>query len=194
MSITDSRALPSRDVAWQLLNEYTTKPGLLRHAQAVEAAMRSYAPRFDGDPERWGLTGLLHDVDYERWPDPADHPRRGAEILTAHGYPEDIIYAILTHAEYLGLPRKSPMDKALFAVDELTGLITATAMVMPEKSLPAVSLASVLKKWRSKDFAKGVRREDIAAGANDLGVDLEEHIAFVLAALQDVAADLGLGG
>lgn len=190
----DDDALPSRHAAWQLLTEYTTKPGLLRHAQAVEAAMRAYALRFDGDPERWGLTGLLHDLDYERWPDPADHPRRGAEILRAHGYPEDVVYAILTHAEYLGLPRKSPMDKALFAVDELTGLITATAMVMPAKSLATVSLDGVLKKWRSKDFAKGVRREDIAAGASDLGVALETHIAFVLVALQGVAADLGLGG
>lgn len=190
----DDDALPSRNAAWQLLTEYTTKPGLLRHAQAVEAAMRAYALRFDGDPERWGLTGLLHDLDYERWPDPADHPRRGAEILRAHGYPEDVVYAILTHAEYLGLPRKSPMDKALFAVDELTGLITATAMVMPAKSLATVSLDGVLKKWRSKDFAKGVRREDIAAGASDLGVALETHIAFVLVALQGVAADLGLGG
>jgi len=187
-------ALPTRDAAWGLLTEYTQKPGLLRHAQAVEAAMRAYAPRFDGDVEAWGLAGLLHDLDYERWPDPADHPRRGAEILRGHGYPEDIVYAILTHAGYLGLPRRTAMDKALFAVDELTGLISATAMVMPGRSLPAVSLASVMKKWRSKEFAKGVSREDIEAGAGDLGVPLEEHVQFVLSAMQGVAGALGLDG
>jgi putative nucleotidyltransferase with HDIG domain len=173
---------------------YTEKPGLLRHALAVEAAMRAYAPRFGGDPARWGLTGLLHDLDYERWPDPADHPRRGAEILRAAGYPEDVVYAILTHASYLGLPRRSAMDKALFAVDELTGLITAVALVMPQRALPAVELAHVKKKWKSRDFAKGVRREDIAAGAADLGIELDGHIAFVLEALKAVAGDLGLAG
>ncbi len=196
MDTTDEAAspLPTREDAWRLLNAYTTKPGLLRHAQSVEAAMRAYAPRFGGDPERWGLVGLLHDMDYERWPDPADHPQRGAEILRAAGYPEDVIYAILTHASYLSLPRKSPMDKALFAVDELSGLITAVAMVMPGRSLLAVELSSVKKKWKSKEFAKGVSREDIAAGAADLGVELDAHIALVLEALQSIAAELGLAG
>lgn len=186
--------LPTRDQAWALLTEYTQKPGLLRHAQAVEAAMRAYAPRFGGDTEAWGLTGLLHDLDYERWPDPADHPQRGAAILRAHGYPEEIVYAILTHASYLDLPRNAPMDKALFAVDELTGLISATAMVMPGKALPAVTLPSIMKKWRSKEFAKGVSREDIETGAADLGVPLEEHVQNVLTAMQGVAGALGLGG
>ena len=186
--------LPSREAAWNLLSEYTQKPGLLRHALAVEAAMRAYAPRFGGDVEAWGLTGLLHDMDYERWPDPADHPQRGAEILRGHGYPEEIVYAILTHASYLGLPRRSPMDKALFAVDELTGLISATAMVMPDKNLHAVTLASVMKKWKSKEFAKGVRREDITSGAEDLGVPLEEHVENVLRAMQGAAGALGLDG
>ena len=187
-------AMPTRHEAWALLTEYTQKPGLLRHAQAVEAAMRFYAPLFGGDTKAWGLTGLLHDMDYERWPDPADHPQRGAEILRGHGYPEEIVYAILTHASYLGLPRRSAMDKGLFAVDELTGLISATAMVMPGKSLPAVTLPSVMKKWRSKEFAKGVSREDIEAGAADLGVPLEEHVQNVLTAMQGVAGALGLGG
>ncbi len=187
-------AMPAREDAWTLLGEYTQKPGLLRHALVVEAAMRAYAPRFGGDVEAWGLTGLLHDLDYERWPDPADHPQRGAEILRRHGYPEEVVYAILTHASYLGLPRRSPMDRALFAVDELTGLISATAMVMPGRNLHAVTLASVMKKWKSKEFAKGVSREDIETGARDLGVPLEEHVAFVLEALQGVAGELGLDG
>ncbi len=187
-------ALPSREQAWELLQNYTQKPGLLRHALAVEAAMRAYAARLGGDPEAWGLTGLLHDLDYERWPDPRDHPMRGAEILRAAGYPEEIVYAILTHASYLGLPRRSPMDKALFAVDELTGLITATAMVMPDRNLGSVTLAGVMKKWRSREFAKGVSREDISAGAADLGVPLEEHVQTVLQALQDAAPALGLAG
>ncbi len=187
-------ALPSREQGWELLQNYTQKPGLLRHALAVEAAMRAYAARLGGDPEAWGLTGLLHDLDYERWPDPRDHPMRGAEILRAAGYPEEIVYAILTHASYLGLPRRSPMDKALFAVDELTGLITATAMVMPDRNLGRVTLAGVMKKWRSREFAKGVSREDISAGAADLGVPLEEHVQTVLQALQDAAPALGLAG
>lgn len=187
-------ALPTREDAWNLLTEYTQKPGLLRHALAVEAAMRAYAPAFGGDVEQWGLTGLLHDMDYERWPDPADHPQRGAEILRGHGYPEEIVYAILTHASYLGLPRRSPMDKALFAVDELTGLISATAMVMPGKDLRAVALPSVMKKWKSKEFAKGVSREDITEGAQDLGVPLQEHVEKVLRAMQEAAGALGLDG
>lgn len=187
-------ALPSRAEAWSLLCEYTQKPGLLRHAQAVEAAMRAYAPRFAGDPEAWGLAGLLHDLDYERWPDPQDHPLRGAEILRAAGYPEDVIHAILCHATYLGVPREAPMDRALFAVDELTGLIAATAMVQPGRDIRAVTVAGVMRKWRSRDFARGCNREEIAAGAQDLGVPLEEHVATVLSAMQGAAAALGLDG
>jgi len=186
--------LPTRDSAWELLCTYTAKPGLRRHALAVEAALRGYAPRFGGDVEAWGLTGLMHDLDYERWPDPADHPRRGAEILRAAGYPEEIVYAILTHASYLGLPRRSPLDRALFACDELTGLISATALVMPGRSLPAVTVAGVMRKWRSREFAKGVSRSDIEEGAAALGVPLEEHVQAVLQAMQGVSAALGLQG
>jgi len=186
--------LPTRPEAWALLKEYTAKPGLLRHALAVEAALRAYAPPLGGDPEVWGLAGLLHDLDYERWPDPADHPLRGAAILRAAGYPEEIVGAILAHAPYLGHPRITALERALFAVDELTGLISATAMVMPGRSLHAVTLPSLMKKWRSREFAKGVSREDIQTGAAELGVPLEEHIATVLQAMQAVAPALGLDG
>jgi putative nucleotidyltransferase with HDIG domain len=188
----ETKTLPTRAEAWALLTSYTTKPGLLRHALAVEAALRAYAPRFQGDPDLWGLTGLLHDLDYERWPDPKDHPLRGAEILRAHGYPEELVYAVLTHASYLGYPRRSALDRALFACDELTGFLVAVALVMPHRSLREVELPSIKKKWKSKEFAKAVSREDVEAGARELGVDLDEHIAFVLRAMQAEAEALGL--
>jgi putative nucleotidyltransferase with HDIG domain len=187
-------ALPTRQEAWELLNEYTKKPGLIKHALAVEAGMRAYAPRFGGDPERWGLVGLLHDFDYERWPTIPDHPLNGSRILAEKGYPEDVIYAIKTHASELGLPRRSPMDKALFACDELSGLITAVALVMPGRSLAAVTVAAVRKKMKDKTFARGVNREDVVNGAAELGVDLDEHIAFLIEALRGVAGELGLAG
>jgi putative nucleotidyltransferase with HDIG domain len=185
-------ALPSREDAFALLCRYTQKPGLLRHAQAVEAAMRAYAPRFAGDPDAWGLAGLLHDLDYERWPE--EHPRRGAELLRAAGYPEDIVHAVLAHVTHLGVPRLQPMDRALFAVDELTGLVAATALVQPGRDVRAVTAAAVMRKWRARDFARGCNREEIAAGAAELGVPLDEHVGCVLAAMQGAAAALGLDG
>ena len=183
-----------RDRAWALLTEYTQSPNLINHALAVEVAMAAYARRMSADEAMWRVTGLLHDFDYERWPDPADHPTRGAEILRAAGYPEEIIYAILSHAHYLKLDRKSPMDQALFAVDELCGLITAVALVRPSKSVRDVRVSSIRKKWKQRAFAEGVKREDIELGASELGVDLDDHIAFVLEALQESAEGIGLAG
>ncbi len=184
----------NRDEALELLREYTTNPGLLKHALAVEAAMRAYARRFGADEEKWGIVGLLHDFDYERWPSPPDHPLKGAAILAERGYPEDVIYAIKSHATYLGLERRSPMDKALFAVDELAGFIVAVALVRPNRSLHEVTVEAVRKKMKDKAFARGVNREDIVRGAEELGVDLDEHIAFVIEALKGVARELGLDG
>ena len=183
-----------RAAAWDLLREYTQSPSLINHALSVEAAMGAYAERLGGERDKWRLVGLLHDFDYERWPAPEDHPQKGSEILRARGYPEDVIYAILSHAQYLGLPRKSPMDRALFAVDELCGLITAVALVRPSRNIGEVKLSSVKKKWKQKSFAAGVDRDDIVLGAAELGVELDEHIAFVLTALQQIAAEIGLAG
>lgn len=183
-----------RESAWALLTEYTESPNLLNHALAVEAAMAAYARRLGEDETKWAITGLLHDFDYERWPDAPDHPVRGAEILRAAGYPEDIVTAILGHATYTGVPRDTPLARALFAVDELTGLVTAVALVRPSRSVLDVKVKSVKKKWKQPSFAAGVNREDIAAGAAELGVDLDEHIAFVIEALQGVAEEIGLAG
>jgi putative nucleotidyltransferase with HDIG domain len=182
----------TREEAWALLNEYTKGEGLIKHALSVEAGMRAYARRLGGDEETWGLTGLLHDFDYERWPTPPDHPLKGSEILRTKGCPEEIIRAIQSHAKYLHVPRESLMEKALFAVDELTGMITATALVQPSRRLEGLQAASVLRKMKSKGFARSVNREDIAEGAADLGVDLEAHVAFVIEAMQGVAPQLGL--
>jgi putative nucleotidyltransferase with HDIG domain len=182
----------TREEAWALLNEYTKGEGLIKHALSAEAAMQAYARRLGGDEGVWGLTGLLHDFDYERWPTPSDHPLKGSEILRAKGCPEEIVYAIQSHAQYLHVPRKRLMDKALFAVDELTGMITATALVQPSRRLDDLQAASVLKKMKSKGFARSVNREDIAEGAADLGVDLEAHIAFVIEAMRGIAPQLGL--
>ena len=186
--------LPSRDSAWELLNEYTKKPGLIGHALAVEAAMRAYAGKLDGDESAWGLVGLLHDFDYERWPTADDHPFRGVEILEQHGYPEWFRRAVLSHASYSGVSRESDLEKALFACDELCGFLTACALVTPEKSLHAVKVKSVRKKMKAKAFAASVNRQDIVEGTAALGVDLDEHIAFVLEALCGVAPRLGLDG
>jgi putative nucleotidyltransferase with HDIG domain len=186
--------LPSRDRGWELLNEYTKKPGLIGHALAVEAAMRAYAAKFDGDEKAWGLVGLLHDFDYERWPTSEDHPYRGVEILEAQGYPEWFRRAVLSHAAYTGVSRESDLEKALFACDELCGFLTACALVTPDRSLHAVKVKSVRKKMKSKAFAASVNRQDIIDGATDLGVDLDQHIDFVLEALCGVASRLGLGG
>ena len=181
------------------MHEYTASDSLRKHMLSVEAAMRAYADRFGEDVERWGITGLIHDFDYERFPNEAhspteEHPAEGVRILRARGYPEDILDAILGHANYSGVPRISKMSKTLFAVDELTGLITATALVRPSRSVLEVEAKSVKKKMKDKAFARGVNRDDVTNGAADLGVDLEEHIAFVIQAMQAVAPSLGLAG
>jgi len=183
-----------RDSAWALLTEYTDSPSLLHHALAVEAAMAAYARRLGEDEAKWAIAGLLHDFDYQRWPEAPDHPTRGAEILRDAGYPEDIITAILGHATYTGVPRATPMAKALFAVDELTGLVAAVALVRPSRSVLDVKVKSVVKKWKQPSFAAGVSRDDISVGAAELGVDLDEHIAFVVEAMQQVAEQIGLAG
>jgi putative nucleotidyltransferase with HDIG domain len=182
----------NRDEALSLLHEYTESDSLRKHAYAVEAAMRAYAPRFGGDPEEWGLTGLLHDFDYERWPNPPEHTQAGAPILAERGVDEEIIRTILSHAEWNHIPRETPMMRALFAVDELAGFITAVAYVRPSRRLADVEVSSVKKKMKDKAFARAVRREDITEGAATLGVTLDEHIATVIAALQGVAPALGL--
>jgi len=187
-----SEPLPTRDEAWQLLCQYTEKEGLRKHALAVEAAMRHYARRFGEDEELWGLTGLLHDFDYERWPDPADHPYRGVEILAAQGYPEVMRTAILGHAPYTGVPRETRLAKALYASDELAGFVTAVALIKPSKALADVDLASVKKRLKEKAFARGVHREDVYNGAEEIGLPLDEHVENVIAALQKEAAALGL--
>lgn len=181
-----------RDEDLQLLREYTHSESLIRHMLAVEAAMRAYARRFDEDQDKWGRVGLLHDFDYERWPDPPDHPLKGAEILTERGYPQDVIYAIKSHADYLeDCPRVSLMDKALYACDELCGFITACAMVRPTR-LAGLAAKSVRKKMKHASFAAAVKREDIIRGAEDLGVELNEHIDFCVTAMQSVSKELGL--
>jgi len=184
-----------RAEAWALLNEYTAEPSLIKHALAVEACMRAYARRLGEDENRWGIVGLLHDFDYQRWPDPPDHPLRGAEVLTQRGYPADVIRAIKSHAEYLeDCPRESVMEKALFACDELTGMVVATALVRPSRSLHDLAARSVKNKMKSKGFARGVNRDHIYKGADELGVDLAEHVQFVIEAMRTVAPELGLDG
>ena len=182
----------NREDAYDLVCEYTASESLRRHMLAVEAAMRAYAARFGEDEERWGIVGLLHDFDYERWPDPPDHPLKGAEILSQRGYPQDVIYAIKSHADYLAdCPRVSTLDKTLYACDELAGFITACAMVRPER-IGGMKAKSVRKKMKQKSIAAAVNRDDIVRGAEDLGVDLNEHIQFVINALGDIADQLGL--
>jgi putative nucleotidyltransferase with HDIG domain len=181
-----------REQALALVYEYTASESLRRHMLAVEAAMRAYARKFGQDETLWGLAGLLHDFDYERWPDPPDHPLRGAAILAERGYPPELIYAIKSHADYLpDCPRVHLLDKALYACDELAGFITACAMVRPQR-LIGMTAASVKKKLKTKGFAANVRREDIARGAADLGVELDEHLQFVIDAMTTIAPQLGL--
>ena len=182
----------TREEAWQILAEHTQSPVLQRHALAVEAAMRAQAERLGGDPDYWGVVGLLHDFDYEQHPTAEEHPFAGAAILRARGYPAELVDDILSHATYSGVPRDTPVRKALYAVDELTGFITAVALVRPSKSLSDVEPSSVRKKMKDKAFARAVNREDIVNGAAELGVDLDEHIRFVAASLKPVAAGLGL--
>ena len=191
--------LPSRAETLALMHEYTASDSLRKHMLAVEGAMRAYARKFSEDEESWGTAGLIHDFDYERFPNNAhspteEHPAEGVRILRSKGYPEDILVAILGHAQYCNTPRESRMAKTLFAVDELTGLITATALVRPTKSVHEVDARSVRKKMKDKAFARGVNRDDVINGAQELGVDLDEHISFVIASMQARAADLGLGG
>jgi putative nucleotidyltransferase with HDIG domain len=177
----------NRRDAYELMCRYVTGEGLRRHMLAVEAAMRAYARRFGEDEEKWGIVGLLHDFDYERWPDPPDHPRRGAEILREQGYPEEVIYAIKSHADYLpDCPRVSLLDKTLYACDELAGFIMAVALVRPE-GFSGITAKSVQKKLKAKGFAAAVNRDDIERGAKDLCVDLAEHIQFVADAMATVA-------
>ena len=189
--------LPSRAEALAVVREYTQSESLRKHMLAVEAAMRAYARRFGEDEERWGLAGLLHDFDYERYPNAdrradAEHPAEGVRILRAQGYPDDVCDAILGHAAYTGVARETRMARTLFAVDELTGLITATALVKHSRSLAEVDARSVRKRMKDRAFARGVSREDVVQGAAELGVDLDEHVAFVIAAMQTRAGELGL--
>jgi putative nucleotidyltransferase with HDIG domain len=182
----------NRADAFALMTEHTQSDSLRKHMLAVEAAMRAYARKLSEDEEKWGIVGLLHDFDYERWPDPPNHPLKGSEILHQHGYPDDVIYAIKSHADYLtDCPRVHLIDKALYACDELTGLITATALLRPA-GITDLAASSVKKKMKSKGFARGVKREDVERGAADFGVELTEHIQFVIDAMKGIAADLGL--
>jgi putative nucleotidyltransferase with HDIG domain len=184
----------NRDDAWQLLNEYTKSDSLLKHAMAVEAAVRGYARRFGEDEEAWGVVGLLHDFDYERWPTPEDHPFRGCEILREKGYPEWVMRAILSHADYSGVPRESRLEKTLWACDEMAGFITAASLVRPSKSVLDLEPASVVKRMKDKAFARAVKRDDLRQGAEVLGLPLEEHIANVIASIRERADALGLRG
>ena len=183
-----------KDDAWKLLTEFTQSDSLRKHALAVEACMRAYAKKFSGDENLWGVVGLLHDFDYDKYPSLEDHPYRGNEILKERGYSDEIRKAIMSHAEYTGVTRDTPMEKALFACDELAGFITACALVKPGKSLAEVEAPSVKKKMKDKAFARSVNRQDITNGAAELGVDLEQHIAFCIEAMRGIAADLGLDG
>jgi putative nucleotidyltransferase with HDIG domain len=185
----------NREQAYQIVTEYVKNDSLIKHMVSVEAAMRAYAQKYGEDPESWGLVGLLHDFDWEVHPTLDEHPMKGAPILRDRGVSEDDINTILSHAEHSGIPRTSLRDKALFAVDELTGLITAVALVRPSKSLLDVGADSVKKKFKDKAFAAGANRDDIRNGAEELGVDLwGEHVPLVLKAMQDIAGDLGLDG
>lgn len=184
----------SREEALSLLNEYTKSDSLLRHAYAVEQAMRKYAQKYGEDEEKWGVTGLLHDFDYEKYPTAEEHPFVGNKILKEHGYEDDILEAIMGHADYTGVPRKTLMAKTLFAVDELAGFIFAVTYVRPSKSVQDVKVKSVTKKLKDKGFAAKVSREDINKGIEELGVDRAEHIQFVIDALKEKADKLGLAG
>ena len=189
----------TRDRALALMHEYTPSDALRKHMYAVEAAMRAMALKLGGDPEEWGLVGLLHDFDYERYPNPAhspteEHPAEGVRILAAAGFPEPLQRAILGHASYSGVPRDTPVARALFGVDELCGFLVACALVRPSRSLEDLEVSSVKKKLKDKAFARGVNRDEVIQGAAELGVPLDEHIGFVLEALRPVETSLGLGG
>jgi len=184
--------MTDRTSAWNLLTEFTQSESLRKHALAVEACMRAYARKFGTDEELWGTVGLIHDFDYEKYPSAEEHPYKGNEILKERGYSDKIRRAIMSHAEYTGVTRETPLEKALFACDELAGLITATGLVKPSKSLAEVDAKSVRKKMKDKAFARSVSRDDIVNGARELGVDLDEHIAFCIEAMKTIAPQLGL--
>ena len=191
--------MTSREDAWKLLCEYTPSESLRKHMLCVEACVRAYARKAGADEELWGLTALLHDFDYERWPNAErhpekEHPSEGAKILREHGYPEELIRAILSHAEYCNVPRQSALEHTLFACDELAGFLTACSLVRPSKSILDLEVSSVKKRLKDKAFARGVNREDVVAGAEELGVPLDEHIAFCIAAMREQADALGLRG
>jgi putative nucleotidyltransferase with HDIG domain len=181
-----------RETAWCLLTEFTQSESLRKHALAVEACMRAYARKDGADEELWGVVGLLHDFDYEKYPSAEEHPYKGSEILKERGYSDEVRRAIMSHAQYSGVARVSPLEKTLFACDELAGFITACALVKPGKSLAEVEAKSVRKKMKDKAFARSVHREDIIEGATDLGLDLEAHIVFCIEAMKTVASELGL--
>jgi predicted hydrolase (HD superfamily) len=195
--------LKSRNEAWEILTEFTQSESLRKHALAVEACMRACARKFGNgstdvqkkeDEELWGIVGLIHDFDYDRWPSLEDHPYRGNEILKERGWPDEILRAVMSHAEYTGVTRDTLMEKSLFACDELAGFITAVALIKPSKSLAEVDVKSVRKRMKDKAFARKVNRDDIVRGAVALGVDLDEHIAMCIEALKGIAGELGLDG
>jgi predicted hydrolase (HD superfamily) len=190
--------LPSRAEAWDLLCEWTQSDSLRKHGLAVEASMRAYARRFGDDEELWGMTGLIHDLDFERYPDMNEsvngHPRASLRLFRELDYPPELIQAVAGHAPYLGIPRTTKMDSALYAVDELTGLVMAVGYVRPSKDIRDVEVKSVKRKWKDRAFAAGVNRADIEAGAAELGLDLWDHVGVVLGALQSIAPELGLDG
>jgi putative nucleotidyltransferase with HDIG domain len=183
-----------REQTMEFLRRHVKTDMLMKHLLSVEAAMRGYARKFGEDEDRWGVAGLLHDFDWEICPTPESHPEFGAQILREHGYPEDIIRAVLTHGDHTGIPRQTLMEHALYAVDELSGFIRAVALVRPSKSLDDVTPSSVRRKMKDKGFAKDVNREDITRGAAELGVDLDEHITFVVESLKPVAGQIDLSG
>jgi putative nucleotidyltransferase with HDIG domain len=184
----------TRDEALNLVREHVKNEGLVRHMLCVEAAMRFYAQKFGEDPEQWGLVGLLHDFDWEIHPSLDQHPQDGAEILRRRGVDEQTVRAILSHAEHTGVPRQSPMEKALFACDEISGLVTAVALVRPSHSLYDLEVSSVKKKWKDKLFAAGANRDEIQASAAELGIELWEHVGNVILAMRTIAPELGLAG
>jgi putative nucleotidyltransferase with HDIG domain len=186
--------MSDREAAWCLLTEFTQSESLRKHALSVEACMRAYAPKFSGDEELWGIVGLLHDFDYDKYPSLEDHPYKGNEVLKERGYSDEIRKAIMSHAEYTGVTRDTPMEKALFACDELAGFITACALIKPGKSLAEVDAKSIRKRMKDKAFARKVNRDDIINGAAALGIDLDEHIAFCIEALKPISPQLGLDG
>ena len=186
--------LMDRDRAWILLTEFTQSDSLRKHALAVEAAMRAYASRYGQDPETWGAAGMLHDFDYEMHPAAPQHPMKGAEILLARGVPAGIVHAVLAHADYSGYPRICLLDRGLYACDELSGFITACALVRPGRAIAGLEPGSVKKKLKDKGFARTVNRQDVYRGAEELGADLDEHIGFVIGALVGVAPSIGLAG